>query len=112
MRSAPESPLYRREAARRTVFRTPYAQLPRSLGNLFLYAALVMLQVGRRVPPALLLLGPLSVPLLLPGVLLHLMTNGVVLPLSGLLEARLAKRLLAAPEDETLVGDLERMLES
>jgi len=110
-RAAPGSDVYRREAVRRSVFRTAYVQLPRSLGNLFLYVALVMLQWGKRAKPLLFVLGPLTVPLLIPGVLCHAFTNGLVLPVSRLLDGRLGRRMLEAPEDESLVDDLERAVE-
>jgi len=109
-RGLPDSELYRREAVRRTLFSTPYVQVFRSWGNLFLYAALVLLSTGRRAPPTLLLLGPLSVSLLVPGVGLHALANVLVWLLSRLLGGRVARRLTERPEDEPLLDDLEAIV--
>ena len=105
-RAAPQEPLYRREAVSRTVFRTPYAQMPRSVGNLCLSVGLLLLSGGRRFKPALLLLVPLALPFLAPGVVIHLLTNLALKPIVVLLEGWLSRRLLRQPEDETLVDDL------
>jgi len=58
----------------------------------------------------MLLLAPLSLLLLVPGVGLHAVANSAVWVLGRLLRGRLTRRLVERPEDETLVADLEAVV--
>ena len=105
-RGYPDAALYRRQAVTRTLFRSPYLEVLRSVGNMLLYAGLVVFNAGRRFPPAFLLVVPLSVPLFVPGVLLHLLSQAVARPLAALLGGRISRSLRARAEDEGLAQDL------
>jgi hypothetical protein len=105
-RLAPDEPSYRADAVRRTLLRSNYLQLTRSVSNFLLYAGLVLFGAGRRFAPLLILMVPLALPLLIPGVIGHLLTNALAAALSPVLGARIRRRLLGQPEDESLIEDL------
>ena len=110
-RAAPHAQEFASDAVRRTLFRSPYAQLPRSAGNMFLYGALVTRQAGKRFPPALLLFWPLSLLAVGPGVLFHALAAVGVWTFGKLLGRRVARDLRARPEDAGLLTDLRSILQ-
>ncbi len=107
----PAADLYRGEALRRTFFRSPYAQLPRSAGNMFLYGALVVREAGKRTPPLLVLAWPLSLLLVAPGVLCHAVSASGVRLFRALFSGRVAADLRGRPADEALLVDVRATLE-
>ncbi len=109
-RAAPNADLYEAEAVRRTLFRSPYAQLPRSAGNMFLYGALVTRETGKRFAPALLLLWPLSLLMVAPGVVFHSLAAAGVWVFNKLLGRRIARDLRQRAEDADLLADLRSIL--
>jgi hypothetical protein len=110
-RAEPDAELYETEAVRRTLFRSPYAQLPRSAGNMFLYGALVTREAGKRLSLALLLLWPLSLLMVLPGVMCHAVAAAGVRLFRVVFGRRVARDLRARPDDPTLLTDLQSTLE-
>ncbi len=109
-RAAPDTELYRDEAVRRTFFRSPFAQLPRSAGNVFLYGALVVREGGRQFRPLLLLTWPLSLLVTVPGVLCHGVAAAGVRVAKAVATGRVARGLRERPEDDALVTDIRETL--
>lgn len=110
-RLAPDVELYRGEALRRTFFRSPYAQLPRSAGNMFLYGALVVREAGKRAPPLLAVAWPVSLLLVVPGVFCHAVSAAGVRLFRAIFSGRVAADLRGRPDDEALIVDLRATLE-
>ena len=107
----PEGELFEREAVRRTMWRSPYAQLWRSIGNVFLYAALVIREGGRRFAPAMLLMWPLSLLAVVPGVIFHGMGALGVRTVGALFAGRVARGVRERPEDPSLADELRSALQ-
>lgn len=105
-RAAPDQPFFRAQAVRRTLLRFPYLQLFRSFGNVFLYAGMLPVGWGRGIPFSQIVLVPLVLPLLLPGVLMHGMANLFSWILGLVLGRRIARGLRDRPEDSELISDL------
>lgn len=110
-RADPDAQLYETEAVRRSLFRSPYAQLPRSAGNMFLYGALVTRETGKRFGPALLLLWPLSLLMVVPGVCCHAVASLGVRCFKAMVGRRIARDLRQRPDDPGLVSDVRSTLE-
>ena len=109
-RRQPAIGLYAAEAVRRHIFRLPFVQLFRSVGNLFLYAALVLVEPARRFPFLWLVLGPASLPLVLPGILAHLLARSLGYLMILALARRVRDRIHERPLDETLISDLQQLV--